>query len=77
MRVLLGVCGGIAAYKAAELVRLLRKRGDEVRVVMTESATRFVTPLTFQALSGYSVRTALLSAEAENGMDHISLARWA
>ena len=77
MRVLLGVCGGIAAYKAAELVRLLDKQGDEVRVVMTESATRFVTPLTFQALSGHSVRTELLTAEAENGMDHISLARWA
>ena len=77
MRVLLGVCGGIAAYKAAELVRLLRKRGDEVRVIMTESATQFITPLTFQALSGHSVRTELLTAEAENGMDHISLARWA
>ena len=76
-RVLLGVSGGIAAYKSAELVRLLRKRGAEVRVAMTASAMQFVTPLTFQALSGNPVHTGLLDAEAENAMDHISLARWA
>lgn len=76
-RILLGVCGGIAAYKSAELVRLLRKRGAEVRVVMTASAVQFVGPLTFQALSGNAVHTDLLDAESENAMDHISLARWA
>jgi phosphopantothenoylcysteine decarboxylase / phosphopantothenate---cysteine ligase len=76
-RVLLGVTGGIAAYKSAELVRLLRKQGAEVRVVMTASAIQFVCPLTFQALSGHAVHTELLNTEAENAMDHISLARWA
>jgi phosphopantothenoylcysteine decarboxylase/phosphopantothenate--cysteine ligase len=76
-RILLGVSGGIAAYKSAELVRLIRKRGVEVRVVMTASAMEFVSPLTFQALSGNAVQTDLLDAESENAMDHISLARWA
>ncbi|EIC28830.1 phosphopantothenoylcysteine decarboxylase/phosphopantothenate--cysteine ligase [Methylomicrobium album BG8] len=76
-RILLGVSGGIAVYKAAELVRLLRKEGAEVRVAMTRAASRFVTPLTFQALSGNPVHTELLDAESENAMDHISLARWA
>ncbi|MBL1264688.1 bifunctional phosphopantothenoylcysteine decarboxylase/phosphopantothenate--cysteine ligase CoaBC [Candidatus Methylomicrobium oryzae] len=76
-RILLGVSGGIAAYKAAELVRLLRKDGAEVRVAMTRAAAQFVTPLTFQALSGNPVHTDLLDAESENAMDHISLARWA
>jgi phosphopantothenoylcysteine decarboxylase/phosphopantothenate--cysteine ligase len=76
-RILLGVSGGIAAYKSAELVRLFRKRGVEVRVVMTASAMQFVSPLTFQALSGNAVHTDLLDAESENAMDHISLARWA
>jgi phosphopantothenoylcysteine decarboxylase/phosphopantothenate--cysteine ligase len=76
-RVLLGVSGGIAAYKAAALVRRLRERGAEVRVVMTEGATRFVTPLTFQALSGEAVRTSLWDAAAEAAMGHIELARWA
>jgi phosphopantothenoylcysteine decarboxylase/phosphopantothenate--cysteine ligase len=75
--ILVGVSGGIAAYKAAELVRLLRKQGADVRVVMTESATQFVSPLTFQALSGHSVHSELLNHEAENAMSHISLARWA
>ena len=75
--ILLGVSGGIAAYKACELVRRLRDAGCEVRVVMTRAATAFVTPLTFQALSGQPVRTDLLDAEAESGMDHIALARWA
>lgn len=76
-RILLGICGGIAAYKAAELVRLLRKQGAEVRVVMTESAQQFVTPLTFQALSGHAVHTALLDPSQEQAMSHIHLARWA
>lgn len=75
--ILLGVTGGIAAYKAAELVRLLRRAGAEVRVVMTRGATEFVTPLTFQALSGHPVRSALFDTAAEAGMDHIELARWA
>ncbi|KTG16647.1 MULTISPECIES: bifunctional phosphopantothenoylcysteine decarboxylase/phosphopantothenate--cysteine ligase CoaBC [unclassified Guyparkeria] len=76
-RILVGVSGGIAAYKAVTLVRRLVDAGAEVRVVMTESATRFVAPLTFQAVSGQPVRTTLLDAEAESGMDHIALARWA
>jgi phosphopantothenoylcysteine decarboxylase / phosphopantothenate---cysteine ligase len=76
-RVLLGVTGGIAAYKAAELVRRLRDDGAEVRVVMTEGAQRFVTPLTFQALSGNPVRTSLWDDAAEAAMGHIELARWA
>lgn len=77
LRVLLGVCGGIAAYKAAELTRRLRDAGAEVRVVMTANAERFVTPLTFQALSGQSVRTSLWDEAAEAAMGHIELARWA
>lgn len=75
--ILLGVSGGIAAYKSAELVRLLRKQNAKVRVVMTQSATQFVSPLTFQALSGYPVHVDLLDADTENAMSHISLARWA
>ncbi len=75
-RVLLGITGGIAAYKSAELTRLLIKAGAEVRVVMTQAATQFITPLTLQALSGNRVHTALLDAEAEAGMGHIELARW-
>ena len=76
-RVLLAVCGGIAAYKSAELVRLLRKQDVEVRVVMTRSAQEFVGNLTFQALSGNPVHTELLDADEENAMGHINLARWA
>ena len=76
-RILLGITGGIAAYKAADLVRRLRERGAEVQVVMTEAATRFVTPLTFQALSGRPVRTGLWDEAAEAAMGHIELARWA
>ncbi len=75
-RVLLGITGGIAAYKSAELTRLLTKAGAEVRVVMTQSATEFITPLTLQALSGNRVHTTLLDTEAEAGMGHIELARW-
>jgi phosphopantothenoylcysteine decarboxylase/phosphopantothenate--cysteine ligase len=76
-RILVGVSGGIAAYKTVVLVRRLVEAGVEVRVVMTEAATRFVAPLTFQAVSGRPVRTTLLDAQAESGMDHIALARWA
>ena len=76
-RILLGVSGGIAAYKSAELVRLLKKQGVEVQVVMTQSAIQFISPLTFQALSGNPVHTELLDADVENAMGHISLARWA
>lgn len=75
-RVLLGITGGIAAYKSAELARLLVKAGAEVRVVMTRAATEFITPLTLQALSGNRVHTELLDADAEAGMGHIELARW-
>jgi phosphopantothenoylcysteine decarboxylase/phosphopantothenate--cysteine ligase len=75
--VLLGVSGGIAAYKAAELVRRLGDAGAEVRVVLTENAARFVTPLTFQALSGHPVRSSLWDESAEAAMGHIELARWA
>ena len=75
--ILLGVSGGIAAYKSAELVRLLKKQGAEVRVVMTKSALQFISPLTFQALSGNPVHSELLDTDAENAMGHIQLARWA
>ena len=77
LRVLLGIGGGIAAYKAAELVRRLRERGADVRVVMTAAAERFVGPATFQALSGNPVRTSLWDPAAEAAMGHIELARWA
>ena len=76
-RVLLGVTGGIAAYKAADLCRRLRGLGAEVQVVMTPAATDFVGPLTFQALSGRPARTDLLDPAAEAAMGHIELARWA
>lgn len=76
-RVLLGVTGSIAAYKAAELIRRLRDAGAKVRVVMTEGAKAFVTPLTFQALSSFPVHEDLLDKEAEAAMGHIELARWA
>jgi phosphopantothenoylcysteine decarboxylase/phosphopantothenate--cysteine ligase len=75
--ILLGVTGGIAAYKSADLVRRLQDAGAEVRVVMTAAAQEFITPLTMQALSGNPVHTALLDPEAEAGMGHIQLARWA
>jgi phosphopantothenoylcysteine decarboxylase/phosphopantothenate--cysteine ligase len=76
-RVLLGISAGIAAYKSAQLARLLTQAGCEVRVVMTEGAQAFITPLTLQALTGEAVRTSLLDPEAEAGMGHIELARWA
>lgn len=76
-RILLGITGGIAAYKACELVRLFTKAGAQVQVVMTAGAQEFITPLTLQALSGNPVHTELLDPEAEAGMGHIELARWA
>ena len=76
-RILLGVTGGIAAYKSAELVRLLKQAGAEVRVVMSHSAERFITATTLQALSGFPVRTSLWDEAAEAAMSHIELARWA
>jgi phosphopantothenoylcysteine decarboxylase / phosphopantothenate---cysteine ligase len=76
-KILLGVTGGIAAYKAADLVRRLRERGAEVQVVMTPAAREFVGPTTFQALSGRPVREDLWDAAAEAAMGHIELARWA
>ena len=76
-RVLLCVCGGIAAYRSAELVRRLREAGAEVQVAMTENAQRFVGAQTFQALSHRPVRTSLWDAAAEAAMGHLELARWA
>ena len=75
--ILLGVTGGIAAYKSAELVRRLQDHGADVRVVMTRAAQEFITPLTLQALSGNPVHTDLLDPAAEAAMGHIELARWA
>ncbi|GAB4060112.1 bifunctional phosphopantothenoylcysteine decarboxylase/phosphopantothenate--cysteine ligase CoaBC [Uliginosibacterium sediminicola] len=75
--IMLGITGGIAAYKSAELVRLLVKAGAQVQVVMTDAATRFVTPLTFQALSGNPVWTELWNPQSANGMAHINLSRTA
>jgi len=75
MKVLLGVCGGIAAYRACDLVRRLREAGDDVSVVMTAAATRFVSPLTFATLSERPVGTSLFDDSTEE-IDHIRLARW-
>ncbi|SIN72234.1 phosphopantothenoylcysteine decarboxylase / phosphopantothenate--cysteine ligase [Sulfurivirga caldicuralii] len=77
MNIILGVTGGIAAYKSILLLRQLTDAGYSVQVVMTEAAQQFVAPLTFQALSGRAVRSELFDAAAENAMDHIALARWA
>jgi len=76
-RVLLGVSGGIAAYKSPDLVRRLRERNYQVRVVMTPAAQDFITPLSLQAVSGQTVHTTLLDEQAEAAMGHIELARWA
>ena len=76
-KLLLCVCGGIAAYKSADLVRRLREGGATVQVAMTEDAQRFVGAQTFQALSGLPVRTSLWDAAAEQAMGHLELARWA
>jgi phosphopantothenoylcysteine decarboxylase/phosphopantothenate--cysteine ligase len=75
--ILLAVTGGIAAYKAVDILRLLKKEGADVRVVMTHAATAFLQPLTFQALSGHRVHYDLLDTDAEHAMGHIELARWA
>ena len=75
--ILLGVTGGIAAYKAAEIIRLFKKLGADVRVVMTESAKEFITPLTLQAISSNEIHDSLLNTEAEAAMGHIELAKWA
>lgn len=77
MNILLAISGGIAAYKSCELLRLFQKRGYSVRVVMTPSATEFVSPLTFQALSGYPVGLTLFDSSFEHQIGHISLAQWA
>ncbi|WP_442800760.1 bifunctional phosphopantothenoylcysteine decarboxylase/phosphopantothenate--cysteine ligase CoaBC [Shewanella sp. AS16] len=76
-KILLGIGGGIAAYKSADLVRRLKERGAQVRVIMSQSALEFITPLTLQALSGHPVATSLLDPAAEAAMGHIELARWA
>ena len=75
--ILLGVTGGIAAYKSAEIIRLFKKEGADVRVVMTESAKEFITPLTLQAVSGNEIHDSLLDVKAESAMGHIELAKWA
>ena len=77
MNILVGVSGGIAAYKALELVRLFIKAGHQVQVVMTAGAKQFIQPLSFQALCGHKVRDSLFDLEQEAGMGHIELARWA
>jgi len=76
-KIVLGICGGIAAYKSAYLVRELTRLGALVRVVMTRAAQEFITPMTMQALSGHDVRVDLFDSEAERAMGHIELARWA
>ena len=76
-KIVLGVSGGIAAYKAPELVRRLRDRGAEVRVAMTEAAKAFITPMSLQAVSGYPVSDSLLDPAAEAAMGHIELGKWA
>ncbi len=76
-KILLGVTGGIAAYKSAEIVRRLKEQGAEVRVVMSDSAKEFITPLTLQAVSGNIVANSMFDPQAEAGMGHIELAKWA
>jgi phosphopantothenoylcysteine decarboxylase/phosphopantothenate--cysteine ligase len=77
IKILLGICGGVAAYKSADLVRRLKEREFDVRVVMTRAASEFITPMTLQAVSGYPVHDALFDREAEAAMGHIELAKWA
>ena len=76
-KILIGISGGIASYKCAELIRRLKEHGAQVRVIMTESAKEFITPLTIQAVSGEPVSDNLLDPEAEAAMGHIALAKWA
>ena len=75
--IIVAISGGIAAYKGAELVRLLKKQGAAVRVILSRGAKEFITPLTMQALSGEPTHSELLDETAEAGMGHIELARWA
>jgi len=77
MNIILGISGGIAAYKTPELVRQMIKADHQVQVVMTHGAQQFVAPLALQTVSGRSVRSELFDPEAESAMDHIELARWA
>ena len=77
MKIILGICGGIAAYKTPDLVRKLVKAEHEIQVVMTHSAHEFVAPLALQTVSGRPVRSELFDPQAESAMDHIELARWA
>ncbi len=77
MNIILGISGGIAAYKTPDLVRKLSKAGHQVQAVMTHSAHQFVAPMSLQAVSGRPVRSELFDAQAESAMDHIELARWA
>ncbi len=76
-RILLGLTGGIAAYKSADLARRLRDAGAEVHVIMTRAAEEFITPLTLQTVSGHPVHRYLMDETSESGMSHIELARWA
>ena len=76
-KILLGISGGIAAYKCAELTRRLTERGAQVQVVMTRAAKEFITPLTMQAVSGNPVSDSLLDPAAEASMGHIELGKWA
>ena len=75
--ILLCITGGIAAYKSAEILRLFKKNGADIRIVMTEAAKEFITPLTMQALSGNPIHNSLLDEKAEAAMSHIELAKWA
>lgn len=76
-KVILGVTGSIAAYKSAEIIRLLKKEGAEVRVIMTDASQEFINPLTLQAISNNIVRTKMFDAIEECSIEHIDLARWA
>jgi len=76
-QIVLGVSAGIAAYKSADLIRQLKKAGHEVRVVMTKGATKFISTLTLQTLSGHRVHEDLFDPETESAMSHIELAKWA
>jgi len=76
-KILLCITGGIAAYKSAEILRLFKKNGADIRIVMTEAAKEFITPLTMQALSGNPIHNSLLDEKAEAAMSHIELAKWA
>ena len=76
-KIIVALTGSIAAYKAAELVRLIKKSEAEVRIIMTDAAKEFITPITMQALSGHPIHSNLLDKEAEAAMGHITLAKWA